>query len=98
MSGSNFMHWWINLVGSFATIALVLTAFGLMLQIMRPADALKRIGAILGTVITLIFAPCILVNDWLGMTLWEKIGLVAIGVVVWQWRKARRITRRSREG
>jgi hypothetical protein len=90
MNGSNFMHWWINLVGSLATIALILTAFGLMLGIVKPADVLRRIGAILGAVIALIFAPCVLVNTWLGMSLWEKIGLVAVGVCAWQWPRPRR--------
>lgn len=89
MNGSNFMHWWLNLVGSLPTIALILTAFELMLGIVKPADALRRIGTILGAVIALIFAPCILVNAWLGMTLLEKIGLVAVGVCVWQWRRPR---------
>ena len=31
MNGSNFMHAWVVLVGSLAMIALILTAFGLML-------------------------------------------------------------------
>lgn len=90
MDGSNFMHMWMNLVGSFATIALILTAFGLMLEIVKPADALKRLGAILGAVIALIFSPCIIVSTWSCMPLWKKIGLVAIGVAVWQWRRPRR--------
>jgi hypothetical protein len=93
MSESNFMHWWMNLVGSLATIALIIAAFGLILGSLKPADTLMRIGSILGAVIALIFAPCILVNAWLGMTLWEKIGLVAIVIVAWQWRRPRQQTR-----
>lgn len=64
MNGSNFMHWWINLVGSLATIALILTAFGIMLRIVKPDDVLKRIGAILGIVIVLMLMPGILVSAW----------------------------------
>jgi hypothetical protein len=82
-----------DIVGSIAILALIIAAFGLMLGIVKPADTLKRIGTILGSVIALIIAPCILVSAWLGMTLWEKIGLVAIGIVAWQWRRPRRKTR-----
>lgn len=87
------MQEWVALAGSLGTILLLLTVFGLMLGIMNRADALRRIGAILGATIVLIVAPCILVNAWLGITLWEMIGLVAIGVVAWQWRRHRRQAR-----
>lgn len=90
MSESNFMHWWMNLVGSFATIALILTALGIMLCIVKPTDAFRRVAAILGIVILLVFILGILVSTWSCMPLWEKIGLVAVGVCVWQWRRARR--------
>jgi hypothetical protein len=90
MNGSNLKHWWINLVGSIATIALILTAFGLMLGIVNPSVALKRIGTTLGALIALVLAPCILVSAWLEMTLWERIGLVVIGVCVWQGLRPRR--------
>jgi hypothetical protein len=94
MSESNFMHWWMNLIESFATIALILTAFGLMLGIVKPSDALKRLGAILGTVIVLIFITGILVSAWSCMPLWEKIDLVAIGIAAWQWRRPQRLSRK----
>jgi hypothetical protein len=84
MNGSNFMHWWMNLVGSFATIALILKALEIMLCIVKPEDALRRVGAILGIVILLVFIQGVLVSAWSCMTLWEKIGLVAIGAAVWQ--------------
>jgi hypothetical protein len=96
MGESNFMQGWMALAGSLATIALILTAFGLMLGIVKPADALKRAGAILGTVIALIFIPCVLVNAWLGMSLWQRLGLAAIGIGAWQWQRPRRQQRRRR--
>ena len=41
MSASNFMHGWAVLVGSLAMIALILTAFGIMLGMVKPADAVN---------------------------------------------------------
>ena len=66
---------------------LIMTAFELMVGIVKPADALKRIGSILAVVIALIFAPCILVSAWLTLSLWQRIGLDVIGVCVCQWQR-----------
>jgi hypothetical protein len=51
MTESIFMHGWANIVGAFATIAIIVTALGVLLGVLKPADALKRIGAFLGIVI-----------------------------------------------
>jgi hypothetical protein len=98
MNGSNFMQGWVALAGSLAMIALILTAFGLMLGIVKPADALRRVGAILGVVMLLMVLPAVLVNLWSGMSLWQRLGMAALGIGVWQWRRPRRQTRkRSKE-
>ena len=39
---------WATLVGSLAVLALILMACGLMLGIVKPADALKKLGAFPG--------------------------------------------------
>ena len=90
MNGSNFMHGWVALAGSLAMIALILTAFGLMLGIVKPADALKRVAAIVGIVMLFMVIPAVLVSIWSGMSLWQRLGLAALGIVVWQWRRPRR--------
>jgi predicted tellurium resistance membrane protein TerC len=87
---SNFMHGWVVFMGSLATIALILTAFGLMLGIVKPADAVKHVGAILGIVIALMLVPGALVSAWSSLSLWQRIALAAIGIGVWQWRRPRR--------
>ena len=96
MSASNFMHGWVALTGSVATIALILTAFGIMLGIVKPADVLKHVGAILGIVIVLMLIPGVLVSAWSGMSLWQQIALVAIGIGIWQWRRSRQQTRKKK--
>ena len=83
MNGSNFMQGWVALAGSLATIALILTAFGLMLGIVKLADALRRVAAILGVVMLLMMIPAVLVNIWSGMSLWQRLALATIVIGVW---------------
>jgi hypothetical protein len=94
MNGSNFMQGWVALVGSLAMIALMLTVFGLMLGIVKPADALRRVGAILGIVMLLMVLPAVLVNIWSGMSLWQRLALAAIGVGVCLLKRPRRGSRK----
>ncbi|HUV96069.1 MAG TPA: hypothetical protein VMV98_01245 [Acidobacteriaceae bacterium] len=93
MKGSNFMQEWVALTGSVAMIALILTAFGLMLGIVKPSDALRRVAAILGVVMLLLVLPVVLVSIWSGMSLWQRLGLAAIMLGLWQWRRPRRQVR-----
>jgi Ca2+/Na+ antiporter len=92
------MHWWMNLVGSLATIALILTGFGIMLRIVKTDDVLKRIAAILGIVILLMLIPGILVSAWSALSLWQQIVLIAIGIGVVQLLRPRRQARKRRGG
>ena len=64
MGASNFMLAWVSFVGSVAMVAIIPTAFRLMLRAVKPAHSPKRVGAILGIAITLIFIPRVLVNAW----------------------------------
>lgn len=80
MNGSTFRLGWVTLAGSVATIALILTAFGLMLGIVKPPDALKRVAAILGIVMLLMVLPAVPVDHRSCMSLWQQIALVAIGI------------------
>lgn len=96
MNGSNFMQGWVALTGSVAMIALILTAFGLMLGIVKPADALRRVAAILGVIMLLLVLPSVLVSIWSSMSLWQRLGLAAIAIAYWQWRRPRGESRKRR--
>lgn len=85
MNGAKFMQGWMSLTGSAAMFALILTAFGIMLGIVKPADALTRVGTILGVVIVLILIPGFVMSAWSGLSLWQRVGLVAIGIGFSQW-------------
>ncbi len=96
MSESSLMQGWIALLGVFAMIALILTAFGIMLGIVKPADVPKRVVAIVGIVIVLMLIPGILVSAWKSLSLWQRIGLAVLGVGAWQWLRPRRQARNKR--
>jgi drug/metabolite transporter (DMT)-like permease len=78
------MREWMVFTGSLAMIALIITAFGLMLGIVKPADAVKHMGGILASVIILILVAVVLSNLWADISTWQWIGLtaVAIGIVL----------------
>jgi drug/metabolite transporter superfamily protein YnfA len=94
MIGSNFMQGWVALAGSLAMIALILTAFGLMLGIVKPADAMRRVGAILGIFMLLTVLPAVLVNLWSDMSLWHRLGLAAIVLGVCLLKRPQRESRK----
>lgn len=81
---------WVSLTQSLAIIALILTAFGLMLGIVKPADALKHIGAILGIMVLLMLVPDVLMSLWSARSLWQWIGLAAIVIAISRWRRPQR--------
>jgi len=84
MGASHFMQGWATLLGSLAMIALILTSLGFMLRIVKPADAVRYVGDVLGIVILLTLAPGILVSAWSAIPAWQQIALVAVGIGVWQ--------------
>jgi hypothetical protein len=89
MSVSNFMHGWAVLLGSLATIVLTFTAFGIMLGMLKLADAARHTGAVIGIMIVLLLLPGVLANLWSGMSLWPQIGLVSIGIGILLWRRTK---------
>jgi hypothetical protein len=78
MNGSNLMQGWLTLVGLLAITALVLTAFGIMIGVVKPADAFRRISVIMGTVIALLILPQIVIGEWMALTIGHKIGIVVL--------------------
>lgn len=92
------IHSWVTLLGSLAMIAIVLTAFGLMVGILKPAEAVDRIGAILGIMIVFILIPVLLISAWVGLPLWQKIAVVAVGICVRLWLRPRHAQRGDSRG
>ena len=94
MNGPNFMQGWVALSGSVAMIALILTAFGLMLGIVKPADAFRRVASILGVVMLLLVLPAVIVSIWSGISLWQRLALAAIAMGIWLLKRPRRESRK----
>ena len=86
-----------TLVGSVAVIAIIVTAFGLMLGLLKPADAFKRIGVIAGTAIALFELPQIVIYAWSTIPWWQQLALIAVGLVI-LWAVASRREKRHRTG
>lgn len=78
MNGSNFMQCWVALTSAVAMVALILTAFGLMLGIVKPADVFTRVAAIVGVIMLLSLLPAIILGLWSDMSIWRRFGLAAI--------------------
>jgi len=90
------MQGWVSLLGSLAVIAIIVTAIGLMVGIVKPAEAMKQFGTILGVVVGLMVVPGILGSIWSAIPLWKWITLVLIGIGIWQWRRPRQQTRNKK--
>jgi hypothetical protein len=97
MEGTFVIHGWSQIVGSLATIAIIITALGTMLGLVKPADALKYCGAIAGIAIVLVLLVSVLVGLWSSMSLWQKAIVAVMGFTVWRLRKGRRQPRKKKE-
>ena len=98
MIESTLIHGWTRLLGSLAFLGLIGMAFAVMLRIIKPADVPKHIGAFLLVVILLATLPGILIHSLSALTIWQQLGLLAIGIGIWQWRRPRRKERDRRKG
>jgi len=82
MTTSSITHFWFALLGSVAMLAVVLTALGLMIGLVKPADIPRKLRTLLANLIALMIFPGILMSAWARLTLWQQIALAAIGVII----------------
>lgn len=69
---------WDAIVECGAILGLILTALGMMVRLVELGDGLKRIGVVLGCAVLLIMLPAIIVSIWMGLVLWQKVGVAAV--------------------
>lgn len=86
MHEADFIHGCMSIFGSLALIAIIVTALGTIVGLVKPADAVKHCGTILGIVIVFILLVSVLVGLWASMSVWQKIVMFAIGFGIWRLR------------
>jgi hypothetical protein len=82
MTASSIPHFWVQLLGSLAMLAIILTAIGLMIGLVKLADLPRKLGTLLGILISLTILPGILIAAWARMSILQQIALAAIGVLI----------------
>src|ERR1700735_4180349 len=82
MTATSITQFWSALLGSAAMLAVVLTALGLMIGLVKLADIPKKLGTILAILIALTILPGLLLSAWARISLCQQIALVAIGVFI----------------
>jgi hypothetical protein len=87
-----------SILGSFATIAIIVIAMGTMVRLLTPAEALKYCGVIVGFTIVLVLLVSVLVSLWANMSAWQKIVLAVIALGVWRLRQRRHEPRTRNDG
>ena len=97
MNESIFMHGWASIIGSLATIAIIVTALGVLLGVLKPADALKHGGAFVGVAIVVVLIVTVLVGLWSSMSLWQRTVLAAFAFGAWRLRQERRQPRERKD-
>lgn len=98
MHEANFIHGCMSILGSLATIAIIVIALGTMVRLITPADALKYCGVTLGIVIVLILLVSVFVSLWTSMSAWQKVVLAVIAFCAWRLRQRRHEPRTKHEG
>ena len=56
-----------------------------MLGVAKPVDILRHVGMMLAFTIILLTLPNVLMRVWLRMSIWQRIGLAAIGIGIWRF-------------
>ncbi len=69
---------WDMMVVSLAVIAMVIIVLGLMIRVIDPLSAFRRIGTTLGCMIVLVMVPSIIVHLWGALSVWEQLGIIAL--------------------
>lgn len=97
MCEADFIHGCMSILGALATIAIIVTALGTILGLVRPADAFKYCGVILGIIVVIVLIVSVLVGLWSSMSLWQRLASAAIVVSIFWLRRTRRQAQKRRE-
>lgn len=80
---NSLLQVWDAVIASAAVIIIVLITLGLMIPVIQPAKAFRRIGATLGCMVVLVMLPPIILHSWFSLSMWQQLGIVVVlGFVV----------------
>lgn len=97
MYEADFIHGCMSLLCAFATIAIIITALGTILGLVKPADAMKYCGVIVGLTIVIILIVSVLVGLWSNMSVWQRLASATIVTCIFWLRQTRRQSKKGRE-
>lgn len=87
-----------SIVESLAIIAIIVIAFTTMLGLVKPADATKYCGVIVGIAVVLVLFVSVFVGLWSSMSLWQKAVAAAVWFCIWRaWWKQRQPRKKKNE-
>ncbi len=79
---NDLLHLWDEMAASLAVIVIVMTAIGLMLRLVEPTHAFKRVGLVLGCLILLLILPPILVGIWRSLSIGQQLGTIILAIAL----------------
>jgi hypothetical protein len=97
MNGYSFIAPIESIIGSLALFVLVMVALGTIVGMLKPAQAVKNVGVIVGIAIVAVLLVSVLVGLWSTMSVWQRVILAGIIFAVWRMRRGHKLLRKSRD-
>jgi|SRR6185503_3633434 len=98
MYETDFIQGCMSILGSLATIAIIVTGLGTVVGLVKPADALKYCIVIGGIVIVTALLVSVLVDLWSSMSQCQRIIIAAILFSVLRLWQLQRQPRKKSDG
>ncbi len=87
--GTNIPNLWSLMLGCLLMTVLIGIAVGLIVQVLKPSDAAKYVAVFAGFAVALFLVPVVVSELWAGMSIWQRVVLVAIVAAGWFRRQYR---------
>jgi|HubBroStandDraft_1064217.scaffolds.fasta_scaffold140369_2 hypothetical protein len=69
---------WLSILTGCAILWVIAVSIGVMLGILGPAEAFRRVCVGVAILVLLIVAPTIAVASWVMMSIWQKLGTAVL--------------------
>ncbi|HVB57095.1 MAG TPA: hypothetical protein VNE63_11785 [Candidatus Acidoferrales bacterium] len=82
MIETRLLSLWNSLVGSAVLIAIFVLALYIIVSAVKPKDAPRHLGKVVGVPILLFMLPAIILDLWNTMSLSQHVGIVALCLAI----------------